>query len=77
MNCARRGPSAPPRIPDQAIFDAAWNAVAIASVRLDEELSTFRYVVRLAHEKGLSVSDLCWASGLGEESIRRYLDEVA
>lgn len=60
------------------IFDAANNAVAVASVAyaLDPcpaELSALEHVVALAHEKGLTVAELCDASGLDEPFVRRLL----
>ena len=51
------------------VRDAAWNAVAVASLAYREELDRLRYVLDLAASKGLTVADLCSASGLDEPFI--------
>jgi hypothetical protein len=60
-----------------AVTDAAWNAVAIASRAYQREVTTLSTVLSTACGHGLTVDDLCAASGLDASFIRRLLDDDA
>jgi len=75
--------------PDQqGISDAAWNAVAVASIAHREaedsgdldaarrERVTFVRVLDCARSKGLTNADLCRASGLDEAYLVRLITEA-
>lgn len=75
----RRGGS-----PERERTDAAWNAVAVASAAhhearqaLDDENVTFVLVLMTAQTYGLTMADLCKASGLDEGYLRRLFAETA
>jgi hypothetical protein len=61
--------------PDRAVVDAAWNAVAVASLAYQHEVSILAHVLRTACGHGLTVADLCAASGLDAPFVRRLLAE--
>jgi hypothetical protein len=65
-----------PNSPDRAITDAAWNAVAVASLAYHRELNALRVILRSATQHGLTRSDLVYASGLDAAFVGRLLDEV-
>jgi hypothetical protein len=59
-----------------AVTDAAWNAVAIASLAYQREVATLSTVLSTACGHGLTVDDLCAASGLDAPFVRRLLGET-
>lgn len=66
------------------LADAAYNAVAVASIAhrealdaADREQATFATVLTCAHRHGLTLTDLCTASGLDEPSVTRLLGEAS
>jgi oligoendopeptidase F len=66
--------------PERERRDAAWNAVACASIAhreardaLDRETETFARILAAARTYGLTLSDLCRASGLDEEYVAGFL----
>lgn len=58
------------------ITTAAWNAVAVASLQWQESTNALRYVLSCAQGHGLTVPDLCRASGLDEAFVGRLLAEA-
>jgi hypothetical protein len=63
--------------PRDEISDAAWSAVAVASLAYRRELNALRVILRSATQHGLTRSDLVQASGLDTAFVSRLLDEVA
>jgi hypothetical protein len=63
--------------PKRDVTDAAWNAVAVASIAYQQEVMALTRILDCARQKGLSVTDLCWASGLDEAFVNRLLGEAA
>lgn len=63
--------------PERDVTDAAWNAVAVASIAYQQELMALTRILDCARSKGLSLTDLSWASGLDEEFIGRLLQQAA
>lgn len=66
----------------QQIHDAAWNAVAVASLAYaidpsDQERLALTRMLTTARGHGLTATDLREASGLDEPFIHRLLDEAA
>ncbi|MDP5182152.1 hypothetical protein QOZ88_05845 [Blastococcus sp. BMG 814] len=68
---------------DQAVDDAAWNAVAVASIAhreaedaADRERHTFAHVLDRGRAHGMTVDDLCAASGLDERFITALLEQA-
>lgn len=55
----------------------AFNAVAIASVAWQEQTSTLSYYLALAHSHGLTVPEICRASGLDQPFVTRLLEGAA
>lgn len=58
------------------IHDAAHNAVAVASLAYQQEVMTLGTVLACAACHGLTVDELCDASGLDEPLITRLLREA-
>lgn len=70
--------------PPTAIHDAAWNAVAVASVahrealdNADREQTTFARTLAAASTYGLTIDDLCAASGLDQTYVTDLLQQAA
>lgn len=73
--------------PDQALVDAAWNAVAVASIAhrealdtgdrdaVDREQAALVHILDRARAHGLTSVDLCAASGLDEPYITALLEQ--
>jgi hypothetical protein len=59
-----------------AVTDAAWTAVAVASLAYQREVATLSTVLSTACGHGLTVADLCAASGLDAAFIERLLAET-
>jgi hypothetical protein len=59
------------------IEQAAWNAVAVASLAYQQEVITLTSVLACAQSHGMTVDDLVFASGLDALFITRLLAEVA
>jgi hypothetical protein len=59
-----------------AVTDAARNAVTIASLAYQREVAALSTVLSTACGHGLTVDDLCAASGLDTLFIRRLLAEA-
>jgi len=69
------------------VSDAAWNAVAVASIAhreavdsgdneaVQRERGTFAHILTCAQTKGLNITDLCHASGLDAPFINELLAE--
>lgn len=68
---------AQPGHPEPPIRDAAWNLLAVASLRYAEAVSALRYMLQCAESHGLTVADCCDATGLDEPFVSRLLAEVA
>lgn len=62
---------------NSGIHQAAWNAVAVASLAYQQEIITLTGVLACAQSHGLTVDDLVYASGLGASFITRLLGEAA
>jgi hypothetical protein len=62
--------------PERDVRDAAWNAVAVASVAYQQEVMALTRILDCARSKGLTVADLCSASGLDEPFVTRLLAEA-
>jgi len=60
---------------DPVIRDACINAVAVASIAYQEELGRLRYVLSLAAEKGLPVSEIANAAGLPCEQVATLVNQ--
>lgn len=69
----------PPEDPGKQgqVTTAAWNAVAVASLQWQESTNALRYVLSCAYGHGLTIADLCRASGFDAEYVERLLAEVA
>lgn len=65
----------PERNPE--LHDAAWNALAVASLSWSEATAALRYMLQCAHGHGLTVAECCDATGLDEPFVSRLIDEVA
>ena len=61
---------------DQEIHDQAFNAVAVASLAYQQEVMTLTHYLGCAHRHGLTVAELCQASGLDEPFVTRLLGEA-
>lgn len=61
--------------PEQ-LRDAAYNAVAVASLAYQQAVAALTHVLACARGHGLSVADLRDASGLDEAFINRLLQET-
>lgn len=59
------------------VHTAAHNAVAVASVAYQQELMALAHVLSCAAGHGLTVTELCSASGLDEAFVQRLLREAA
>lgn len=69
--------------PPEALHDAAWNAVAVASVAhrealdaADREQTTFARTLATASTYGLTIDDLCAASGLDQTYVTELLEQA-
>lgn len=62
--------------PDDPIRDAAYNAAAIATLAWHQETAALAHVLDRAHRHGLTVADLCHATGLDEPFVARLLAEA-
>jgi hypothetical protein len=60
---------------DPAVIAAAWNAVAVASLAYQREVWALSTVLCTACGHGLTVADLCAASGLDAPFVQRLLAE--
>lgn len=58
------------------IRDAAWNAVAVASLAYQQEIIALSRVLACAQGHGLTVDDLVYASGLDAALVTRLLGEA-
>jgi hypothetical protein len=67
-------PTGAPR--DPAVTAAAWNAVAVASLAYQREVWALSTILSTACGHGLSVADLCAASGLDRPFVERLLGEA-
>lgn len=63
--------------PSSGIRDAAWNAVAVASVSWQQSVGALRHVLDLARGHGLTDDELAEASGLSTAFIAELLEEGA
>lgn len=63
--------------PPDAIRDAAHNAVAVASLHLQQSVNALRHVLASAHGHGLSIDEMVTASGMDRDAINRLLLEAA
>lgn len=57
------------------LAEAAWNAVAVASLAYQQETATLSMMLALAAGHGLTTDDLRHASGLDAAFIERLLAE--
>jgi hypothetical protein len=62
--------------PDRGVTDAAWNAVAIASIAYHQEVQALTRILDTGRRHGMTVADLCWASGLDAPFVERLLAEA-
>lgn len=60
---------------DPAVTDAAWNAVAVASLAYHQAVTALSTILSTACGHGLTVADLCAASGLDAPFVERLLTE--
>lgn len=60
----------------EEIRTAANNAVAVASIAYQQEVIALTHVLACAHRHGLTVTELCDASGLDRAFIERLLGEA-
>jgi hypothetical protein len=65
-----------PRHNEAELYDAAWNAVAIASTHWQQSTGALRYTLSRAQLHGLTTLEMCAASGLDEDSVLRMIDEA-
>jgi hypothetical protein len=65
-----------PRSNEGDLYDAAWNAVAIASTHWQQSTAALRNILARGQVYGLSTLELCTASGLDEDSVTRMIDEA-
>ena len=65
-----------PRQSEGDLYDAAWNAVAVASTHWQESAGALRYMLSRAQMHGLTMYELCAASGLDEDSVARMIAEA-
>lgn len=58
--------------------DRVWNSVAVASLAYQQELRTLRRILDIAHDnkRGLTVEQLCEASGLDQTFVKQLLEEA-
>lgn len=63
--------------PPPPIRDAAYNAMAVASLHYAQAVSALRHIVQCAHGKGLTLAECCDATGLDEPFVARLLAEIA
>jgi hypothetical protein len=62
--------------PERDVTDAAFNAVAVASIAYQQEVMALTRILTDARRHGLTVADLCSASGLDEPFVTRLLAEA-
>lgn len=62
--------------PTTDIRTAANNAVAVASVAYQQEVIALSTVLACAAGHGLTVAELCHASGLDQAFVERLLEEA-
>ena len=65
-----------PRHNEVDIYDAAWNAVAVASTHWQQSTAALRYTLSRAQQHGLTTIELCAASGLDEDAVARMIAEA-
>lgn len=61
---------------ERALRDAAWNAAAVASLALRQEIVTCARVLGWCEQHGLTMADLCSATGLDGAYIARLRAEA-
>jgi hypothetical protein len=59
--------------PRDEIRDAAWNAVAAASIHWQQSVNALRHIFIVARDHGLSMDELVVASGVSRTHIMRIL----
>lgn len=62
--------------PTDDIRDAAWNAVAVASIHWQQSVNALRSVVSSAHRHGLPITDIALAGGIDEDHVVWLLQGV-
>lgn len=70
-------PPASGNTPPDDIRDAAWNAVAIASVHWQQSVNALRSVCSSARGHGIAVADIALAGGLDESHVVWLLEDGA
>jgi hypothetical protein len=65
-----------PRHNEGEFYDAAWNAVAVASTHWQQSTAALRHILARGQQHGLSTLELCAASGLDEARVLRMIDEA-
>jgi hypothetical protein len=61
---------------DNDLRDAAWNAVAVASLAYQQELMALINIMNCARSHGMSLDDLVRASGLGSQFVGELVEEA-
>ena len=62
--------------PCDEIRDAAWNAVAAASIHWQQSVNALRHIVYSAQRHGLAISDIALAGGIDEDHVVWLLQGV-
>lgn len=63
--------------PTDDIRDAAWNAVATASIHWQQSVNALRSICLSARSHGLSVADIATAGGIDESHVVWLIEDVA
>lgn len=65
-----------PRHNEANLYDAAWNAVAIAATHWQQSSAALSYTLSRGQLHGLTVLELCAASGLDEITVERMIEQA-
>jgi hypothetical protein len=63
--------------PRNEIRDAAWNAVAVASIHWQQSVNALRSICSSARSHGLTEAEIALAGGLDESHVVWLLEDAA
>jgi len=70
-------PPASGNTPTDDIRDAAWNAVAVASVHWQQSVNALRSICSSARSHGLTDAEIALAGGLDESHVVWLIEDAA